>query len=200
MAFILTSGILLFAKIIFLILFFIIKKPYLKSYLELILLLLHCASLLTFIIFYDQIKNNLELQITKRITFLIIFLNFLLIIWSRFNYLVWFLLLLTNIIYAILGYYLLENFSFEEILIETFFSCSSFIIKKFQDKIQRELFLNICLLKKSSESKKVLINSNAGLHFRLQGDQLIYGNNNVKNLLNKVKSQINLRSKNINYN
>lgn len=178
------------------IIYFFIESPYVKSYIEITCFFILSISLIADS--YGFMEMDTELfRILRLISALIILKNLSLLIWSQSNFFVWLLFSTLHITFLILCKFIFENLdsSFtSEIILELCSSLISFIIKKFFDSVLRITFLERIKFQKYFDYNKKLINCMSGLHITFSGDQMIYMNDNTKNLLTSLmKNKINFK-------
>ena len=94
-----------------------------------------------------------------------------------------------------------KKYIFEDIGIEIITCVISYYIKDNYERQSRDLFIEKFERKKFEkyfEYNKKLVNSMSGLHFTFSKNNLIFSNDNVRNLLKKMLNNKNLKS-NLNF-
>ncbi len=198
--FFIINGIFLIITLILLILYFFIKCPFKRSWIELsIFLLFSIILIINSGIFYYM--NFEEFRVLRIIFCLIVIKNISLLIWSRTIFWISALFCLMNLSFLIVWIISFKNFKttiIDEIVIEIFFSIIGFFIKKFNDSNLRITFLERIKYKEYFDYNKKLINCMSGLHFTFSDKRLIYMNDNTKSLLNNLMNSENFKGKILN--
>ncbi len=198
--FFMINGIFLIITLILFILYFFIKCPFKRSWIELSIFLLFSISLIinSYSFYY---MNFEEFRVLRIIYCLILIKNISLLIWSRTIFWVSALFCLMNLSFFSIWIIIFKNFKtsiIDEIVIEILFSFISFFIKKFNDSNLRITFLERIKYKEYFDYNKKLINCMSGLHFTFSDKRLIYMNDNIKSLLNNLMINENFKGKILN--
>lgn len=193
--FIILLGISIGINLVLMLVYLKLNSVFIKSIFELCCYFLLWISLIIILfLMINEEENILESKITRIISFIIIFKNISLVLWSRISYFIWFFFSLINIGIIITYIVLSENSEFEDIVIEMITCLICFGIKKYYDTALRSTFSEMNKFQNEKENQKNLINSMSGLHITFSGNKLIAMNDNVKSLLLKMETKKNLTS------
>lgn len=164
---------------------FVIKCPYVKGWIELLIIFLYFLFISSSIFCFVESKMN-EARIIRLIYSLIASKYLSLLIWSRSKSYIWLIFSLLTIAVLVLKNAVFKKnneYLADELIIEVVCFLMSFTTKNSNDSSLRFSFLQGIKFQEYFNYNKNLINNMTGLHMTFSGNDLIYMNDNIKNLL-----------------
>lgn len=170
-------------------LYFVVKSPRRKCYIELLCFIMFTISVMSNS--YCLLKMNSESESVMRILYVMIIVsNLSLLIWTQTNFVIWLIICLLKNGYFVLLISLSKEFksrvSGYEIASDILASICFFGVKKFYDNVIRITFLQRIKYQNFFNYNRNLINCMSGFHLTFSSNGLIYMNDNTRNLVNDL--------------